>query len=194
MTFLHGAGEMDIVSVSLFNGCDTDIKSLKVSRSKQGFNISIYCDTCKKYTSFIFSLKELSKKGGHYLLCNSCGIDLGFLGAKDDVESVANEHRKELEHAIKEMGLDNFFKNPMIVYELINHLHNLAEGNNISCECGSNEINAELTFDKVELFCKKCKKSIFIDAKDRCDLEKVKKVKSILITDEKPWDGKISKC
>src|SRR5690606_17899333 len=96
---------------------------------------------------------DLYRKGGNFIYCSSCNIELGFLGRKEDVKSVVSKHKKKIEFVIREMGLDSFFEEPMIVYELINYIHHMVENKSLKCECGNLEIKADLSFDKIELFC-----------------------------------------
>ena len=108
-------------------------------------------------------------------------MELGFLGAETDVKKVVEKHQYDIEALIKEMGLDDYFNNPLVVYELINHIHDMAENKKISCECGSLDINAGLSSDKIELTCKKCGRSRFLEARSQEDLAKIKELKFIVI-------------
>lgn len=190
-TVFHGIGEMNIIPISLFKRNNSDgilsryrrgMRPIEIIRKKRGINVSMYCDGCQQYTTYQFSLRDLCRKGGNYLYCDNCSIDLGFIGNREDVEKVALKHKKKVEFLIKEMGFDSFFKNPLIVYELINYIHYMVENKKIICECGSVDIKTNVNFDKIELLCEKCESRLVIDAKNRKDLEKIKQGNSIVIT------------
>lgn len=191
VTIFHGIGEMNIIPISLFkrNNSDGILSRYKeekcpivINRKNRGINVSMYCDSCQQYTTYQFSLRDLCRKGGNYLYCDNCSIDLGFIGNREDVEKVALKHRKKVEFLIKEMGFDSFFKDPLIVYELINYINYMVENKKVRCECGSVDIRANVDFDKIELFCEKCESKVIINAKNRKDLEKIKQETSIVIT------------
>lgn len=191
VTIFDGVGEMKIIPISLFRRSRSEgifsrykkgMCPIEVSRKNRGINVSMYCNSCQQYTTYQFSLRNLCRKDGNYLFCDNCGIDLGFLGKKGDVKKVALRHKKKLEFIMREMGFDSFFKDPMIVYELINYIDYMVESKRVRCECGSLDIKADLSFDKVELFCEKCKSKVIIDAKNRKDLERIKQENSIVIT------------
>lgn len=179
VALFKGNENMDIIPVSLFQRYEQ--KPLTVSRRKRGMRIEIYCDECGEYSIYSIPLKDLSRQGGHYVYCCGCGHELGYLGLKTDVEEIVSKHRQEVELLIREMGLDDYFTNPLIVYELINYIHDMAESKKIYCQCGSRDVAASLGTDKIELTCKKCGGTYLVSAGDRKDLETVKKMGSIVI-------------
>ena len=173
VALFKGAESMDIMPVSLFQGCEKN--SLRVSRQKKGIKVEIYCNSCEQYRKFNFTLKSLTRPGGHHIYCSECGLELGYLGSERDVKKTVLRHRQEVEILIKEMGLDDYFTNPLIIFELINYIHELAESKKIYCQCGSREVTASLMTDKIELTCKKCRSNLFCKFRDQKDLETVKK-------------------
>jgi len=188
--FGRGTADLNVIPVSLFKICGYDEAlsagkgdslPLAVTRGKKGINVKLYCTGCQKYHDYHFALKTLIKKGGHYIYCPESGLELGFLGAKEDVQKVVDRHRLEVEALIKEMGLDDYFKNPMVIYDLINYIHDMAEKKKIYCQCGSFDINASLSFDRIDLYCKKCGGTSFLNARNSDDLEAVKRMESIVI-------------
>ena len=179
VALFKGAESMDTIPVSLFQGCETDL--LRVSRPKKGIKVEVYCNSCQEYRKFNFSLKSLTRPGGHHIYCSGCGLELGYVGSESDVKKMVLRHRREVEILIKEMGFDDYFTNPLIIFELINYIHDLAETKSIYCQCGSRDIAASLNTDKIELTCKQCGSNCFVSSKDRTDLETVKKKGAIVI-------------
>lgn len=181
VTVFDSTPGVEIIPVSLFK-CDKgdavpqdSSLPFTVTRGSKGINIRFFCSGCQKSHGFYFKLKALTKNGGNYVVCPNCKIDLGFIGAQKDVQRVAHRHQQEVEVLIKEMGFENFFKDPFVIYDLINHIHDMAENKKLRCECGNHDICAHLDYDKIELVCKKCHSSIFISAGSREDLKALKK-------------------
>lgn len=190
VTLLKGDEDNKVIPVSLFKGytaeeiaIDSRLKKrpLTVTRDKKNIVVKFYCSGCSSYQSYNFSLKSITRNGGHHVFCQDCGLELGFLGSERDVKKIVEKHRYDIEALIKEMGLDDYFNNPLVVYELINYIHDMAENKKIRCECGSFDINAGLSSDKIELTCKKCGSSRFLDARNHEDLEQIKNLKLIII-------------
>lgn len=179
VTVFDGTSEMEVIPVSLFE-CGKGRSPqdghvpFTVERGYKSIKVMFYCTGCGKYQEFQYRLKQLTKDGGSYAVCPECHFDLGFIGNQKDVEAVASRHRHEVDDFIKEMGFETFFKDPFVIYDVINHLHDLAENNKIMCECGSFDICAHLDFDKVELRCKKCGNTAVISAGSREDLKALK--------------------
>lgn len=170
---------MDIIPISLFQRYEQ--KPLTVSRRKSGMRIEIYCDECKENNIFSIPLKSLNRPGGHHAFCSGCGRKLGYFGSKTDVKELVTKHKREVELLIQEMGLDDYFTNPLIVYELINYIHDMAENKQIYCQCKSQDVAASLSADKIQLTCKNCGGIYIVNAGDRKDLETVKKMGFIII-------------
>lgn len=185
VALFKGNENIDIIPISLFQRYEQ--KPLTVFHCKKGMRIEIYCNECKEYNIFSIPLKSLNRPGGHHVYCCGCGHELGFIGSKTDVEAMASKHRHEVESLIHEMGLDDYFTNPLIVYELINYIHDMAESKKIYCQCKSQDVAASLSADKIELTCKKCGGTYLVNAGDWKDLERVKKMGSIVIK-SKPCD------
>lgn len=193
VTIFHGAGELDIIPVSLFKRSDTEgiltkykkgsgPDPIKIDREAKGISVGIYCNSCQRYSFRKFLIGDLYRKDGHFVYCDSCNVELGFLGRKKYVKDVVSKRKKKIEFLIREMGLDNFFKDPVVVYELINYIHYMVESRSLKCECGNSDIKADLSFDKIELFCQECGNKIKIDARNREDLNKIKEENYIVIT------------
>jgi hypothetical protein len=170
---------IDIIPINLFKRYEQ--KPLTVSRHKKVMRIEIDCDECKEENIYSIPLRTLTRPGGHHVYCCGCGYELGYIGSKNDVEAMVSKHRHQVELLIHEMGLDDFFINPFIVYELINYIHDMAENKKIYCQCNSQDVAASLSSDKIELTCKNCGGTYIVNAGDRRDLEMVKKMGSITI-------------
>ncbi len=160
---------MDIIPISLFR--EYDQKPLIVYHNKKEVIIELYCDECKEY----------NKSSLTRLYCYGCGRELAYLGSKADVEAMVSRHQHEVELLMHEMGFDDYFTDPFIMYELINHIHDMAENKKISCQCGSRNVAANIGADKIELICKNCGSVYIVNAANQEDLEMVRKMQSITI-------------
>lgn len=175
--------DVKMVEVNLFKMFDECVHNglLAIQKARTGVNLKIYCECCGKHHLFNFSLKSLINKREYHIYCPECNLELACLGRKTDVKKIVEMHKKEVENIIKEMGLEDFFENPFVIYDLINYIHDLAENRKIICQCGSRDINAKFKFDKIELICKKCGGISPLKAGSYEDLETIKKMESIVI-------------
>ncbi len=191
ITIFRDTGQVKMVPISLFRRYGDHIAPdanddltlpFSVKRgSSGGMDLELFCVDCQKSHVFNLELKSLKKKGGNYIYCPQCQLELAFVGAKQDVAKVVDRRNREIEALVHEMGLDDYFKNPLVTYDMINYIHDMAESKKIYCECGSHDITATVNFDKIELFCKKCGSSYIINTRDKYDLERAKKARPIII-------------
>ena len=189
ITIFRDTGQVKMVLISLFRRYGDHIAPdanddltlpFSVKRGSSGVWISNFLLIAKR-VMFLTELKSLRKKGGNYIYCPQCQLELAFVGAKQDVAKVVDRRNREIEALVHEMGLDDYFKNPLVTYDMINYIHDMAESKKIYCECGSHDITATVNFDKIELFCKKCGSSYIINTRDKYDLERAKKARPIII-------------
>lgn len=176
---LFKGSNINVVPVSLFQGYDQ--KSLIVYRNKKEIIVKMYCDQCKEYSKFKFTISSLNKPGGYRACCAGCGNELGYVGPREDIEAIAAKHRRDVEALMREMGFDDYFTNPFIMYEMINHVHDMAEDKKIQCQCGSRDVTANIGTDRIELVCKNCGGRHIIKAATQKDLEIAKEKPAIII-------------
>ena len=176
-------GKMSFRNTSLFEFSGR--KSLRIScsackyeamviRTKdyRNFMLTIHCVICNIPHTYYFSLREIVIKDDPLILCClEYDLELCFIGQKDSVERRVDSYEQDLEAIIDELGYDDYFVNSEIMMECLDRLHDLAEMNGISCDCGEEDFGVTLLSDRMELRCHHCKNIHIIPAMTRRDVE-----------------------
>lgn len=170
-------GRLDVHPLSLFafSGnhtvrltCSCGAHKLTVGQRGGQFYLQFPCFLCD-HTHFLyfpraaFWAPELKQ-----IACPETGLDLGFFGANRPLEhapwegesadeaprpSTAEERAQEL---VEEVGFDEYFENPQVMYQLLNRLHEMAANGKLHCVCGNPDVQVEVLPDRVELTCSTC--------------------------------------
>ena len=111
--------------------------------------LSIPCPLCQTEHVFCIDGKNTIIRR---LYCDRDNLELGFLGSPGEVASVVARHKYDLQ----QLADDTKIKNPHLIVEILNRLHDIAENGGLYCGCGSMDIEAKLLDDGIELFCLNC--------------------------------------
>lgn len=172
--------------------CDYEALDIQ-TKDYKNFMINIECVICNVPHIYYFSLREVYQREEPIILyCTDYEIELCFAGEKDGVELTVDKYEQDLEEFIDELGYDDYFVNSEIMMECINILHDLAEKEDIICNCGKSDIGITLLSDSIELRCQHCRGAYIIPAENRKDVENLMKMQSIYIEKKKkitPWDS-----
>lgn len=146
------------------------------------FSIKIHCIACGGSHSFDVEAKELINRGINVFYCPKTGIQLCFVGNDNQVRQKIDSLEKELDEMIDTFGYESYFKNTRVMFDSLNHIHDIAERGNLACECGSNDIELVLLSDKIQLKCKKCPGSIIVHAASNEDLKDILGIQQIYLS------------
>lgn len=149
------------------------------TKNRRQFWFQIPCVLCETNHLVYYKAKQLWSPDITFFYCNETGVELGFFGPRDEVHNVADNYEHNLETMVEEMGYDDYFLNPEIMFEVLNCLHDIAEEGFLYCECGSMQIEIDIFPDRIELQCKDCKTISIVYAESEEDLEKIKNIKKI---------------
>jgi len=190
---LCGKMEFDPISWFDFSGKDSVQIKCKCGFNKliinsknnyRDFYFQIPCLICDEVHIIKFSKTELWGKINLVLRCTTNGQELGYIGSKTAIEKLINQKRDDLDSVINNLGFDDYFTNPQVMYEILNHLHQLADSNQLFCHCGNNQIDIEVFPEKLELHCSFCQSLHIIYAETIEDLRIVKEASKIALTEK----------
>lgn len=148
------------------------------------YYFQVPCLICDEVHIIRFSKAELWGKISLVLRCATNGQELGYIGTETAIEKLITQKRDDLDSVINNLGFDDYFTNPQVMYEILNHLHQLADSNQLFCLCGNNQIDIEVFPEKLELHCSFCQSLHIIYAETIEDLQIVKGTKEIALTEK----------
>lgn len=131
-----------------------------------------------------FNRHELWEKPLAILRCVATGQELGYIGTSDALEKKVHHRNHDLQNMINDVGFDDYFTNPSVMFEVLNHLHRIAEDNKLFCLCGNNQIEIDVFPEKLELRCPVCQSLHIVYAETREDLRLVKQANLIAMIEK----------
>lgn len=149
------------------------------TKNRQQYWFQIPCVLCETNHLVYYKAKQLWSNEVTFFYCNDTNVELGFFGPGDKVQAIADNYEHNLDSLVDELGYDDYFFNPEIMFEILNCLHDIAEEGFLYCECGSYHIEIDIFPEKIELQCKDCKTTSVVYAENEDDLEKIKGIKKI---------------
>ncbi len=149
------------------------------TKNRKQYWIQVPCILCETNHLSYYKAHQLWSDEVIYFYCIDTKVELGFMGPDEKVRAVVNNYDHNLESLVNDLGYDDYFFNPEIMFEVLNCLHDIAEEGFLYCECGSYQIEINIFPDRVELQCKDCKTVSVVYAENEEDLNEVKGVKKI---------------
>lgn len=175
----YNCGEFVFGSFSIFeviNGkqkdftCSCKKSMLTVKKHNKEYDLAFPCFICNEIHSLKLPFKSLWGKDSILLYCTISDVGVCSIGDFKSVSNWAKEFEKLLESYYNEYELEVFFANKDVMYQIIDNINKMSFNGEISCECGYNEIEIELTHDMVVLTCLRCGAVKQILAKTENDL------------------------
>ena len=163
---------MSSKSLSIFNF------SGKEKHDKYKFDIE--CPICGDNHSYTTTKENFWNKPLLTYKCPVAGIDVFFAGEKDLVENMLNENTDMFSDILDEFDDDDSDISFNLIYSIIERLHALQESHNISCACGSEDIELNIINGNIILTCLQCKKSKAIETTEE-NLTRLLNAKAIII-------------
>lgn len=110
-----GLSVVSVVGIFTLSGdmvklkCDCGESALTLTRTRDGkVRIHVPCLACGAEHTYLISQNAFFEKKVLNLSCTYTGIDICFVGGKDDALAALEENDRELEQIMQEAGLDNF--------------------------------------------------------------------------------------
>ena len=136
------------------------------------------CVICEVEHVVNYSAQDFWSAEVKEIFCLENEIQLGHLGPAPEIEDLLGQE-DYLDLVFDEIGFENYFSSPEIMLSAINLLHDIAQKNGLSCQCGNGNIEIDMFSGKIELFCDNCDGLTTINAETEDDLSFLKKIKKI---------------
>jgi hypothetical protein len=137
---------------------------------------------CGEDHSFVVNRKELLRENTITFHCPQTGIPQLFIGRDKDVREKVDALEKDLDDLISFFGYDSYFCNTQVMIDTINKIHDIAQQEDLICECGSTDIEVFLLSDKIFLKCRECTGSKIIKAVSNEDLKNILKKNQLVLS------------
>lgn len=188
-------GRLDIHSLNIFDLSGThtteikcscgDIK-LKIGTSNfKRYWVQFDCIVCESEHTLFFAPAEFWGSDLLTIHCPDTDLKLGFVGPDILVQKEIRDQKQDLESMIKDLGFDDYFCDPEVMLEVLDILHDIAEKDNLFCQCGNRDIDIDMYPDKIQLVCRDCQGLTIIEARTRKDLGQLREMKKIILSKAK---------
>jgi hypothetical protein len=167
-------GELKQLSCS----CGAEKAALKRKENSQ-IEINYFCLHCNKaHKVKVKAQKFWHSKRLQPLSCRETGLNPGFFGPPALVNEEIKKEKQDLDLMAAELGFDDF-KNPDIMLQALDLIHDIAAEGSLDCDCGSDDINIELFSDKIQLICNNCGAHLNIAAVNKDDLNNLRQLNKV---------------
>ncbi|MGI6685630.1 MAG: hypothetical protein ACOX47_09225 [Bacillota bacterium] len=172
-------GKLNFHAISLFAfsskkslcfDCDCEKSSVTISTAKyKKFVLKTGCTMCEADHTYYLKYKELFSPEILSLVCLETGLEIGFIGSKDQVMAKANQQEKSLSDLVEGGNLEDFFDNPEIMLQVLEYVHRISEKGLLACKCGNSNIDLDILPDRLEMVCNDCGNKGVVFAESRED-------------------------
>lgn len=152
--------------------------------NRHKFSLQLDCGMCESTHVFYYTLKELWAPELLTLLCTETGLEIGFAGPGEKVKEAWREQDKTLLDMVEDVGFSDFFDNPDVMYQVLEHLNLISEQGLLECRCGNTNIDLEVLPDCLELGCADCGARGMIFARSKSDLFALKQMDRIQLSEQ----------
>lgn len=138
---------------------DCECGNIAASICRKGnhvFCLQVDCMMCDERHVYTYRSKDLWQTGVTALLCVHTGAEIGFIGSREAVLNNVKKVDRSVHEIAEDMGYDKYFASPEIMYQVLELLHAMTDQGNMSCSCGSDQLEVEVFPDRVELSCLGC--------------------------------------
>ncbi|MFZ7104880.1 MAG: hypothetical protein ACOWWO_19760 [Peptococcaceae bacterium] len=186
-------GKMDFYALSRFSmtgsskaeiNCECGTSLLTMGRNKgKTYWLKVECSMCEDSHIYTFNIKELWNDAVLTLICEETGVEIGFLGPREEVRRNVQNMDKSVQEMAEELGYGEYFNNPEIMYKVLEHLHLVADTGNLYCGCGNYNLEVEVYPDRMELHCNDCGAVGIVFAESFKDWEIIRRIGEIILTE-----------
>lgn len=187
-------GKLNFHAVSLFSfsgnnsvrlKCDCGVSTVVIgTTNKKKYSLKVECAMCDASHVFYHTAKEIWSKKVLPFLCLETGLEIGYAGPKDMVKDAWRNQEKTFFDLVEDVGFADFFDNPDVMYQVLEHLNSISENGSLTCKCGNNNIDLEIMPDRLELVCGGCGSWGVIYAENNGELGVLKQLKKITLIEE----------
>lgn len=161
------------------HGCHETCVSIHPNKNTK-YKIDIECPLCGETHSYTVSYENFWHKKLLTYKCPAAGIDIFFIGERQEVERILNESNDSFAGIMDDLDTENETDTFNIIYEMIERLHTLMDHHKVSCTCGSEDHAMTVTDGNIVLTCRRCKNSKVIETNEE-NLTRLLNVNAIVI-------------
>ncbi|MGI6142686.1 MAG: hypothetical protein ACOYEK_02280 [bacterium] len=176
-------GKLTLISESLFNlrrgikevDCPCGGSLARLSLGKEGFlNLEIMCFICEDWHFVTLPLASFLGREMEYFTCPESSLELGLTGSPGLLRERMAAGDLELMGLTGDLNLEEYFREPDIMFQVLNYLYELSRAGRVSCQCGHGRLEFKLYGERVDIHCKYCGSLLPVPAAAPEDLEYVK--------------------
>lgn len=163
--------------------CTCGANDVAISLSgKNKFTLQVNCALCDASHLYQHTLQELWNSEFMTLTCQETALEVAFWGQKSKVKSAWRKQEKTVLDMVEDIGFSDYFDNPDIMYQVLEHLNTLSEKGCLECQCGNTNIDLEILPDRLQLACGECGAQGLIFAENQRDLFSLKQLAKIQLS------------
>ncbi|MEW8957760.1 hypothetical protein MHOCP_23860 [Moorella humiferrea] len=158
--------------------CGTPLMKMEKKKGRT-FCLQYRCGMCDGLHLMRLTHGELWARRLLTLTCRETELDVGFIGPREKVQRAVQRHDRSLVEAARDLGYDDFFEEPEIMYQLLSLIYQKAEEGRVRCGCGNENIEVEIFPGHLKLRCQACRAEKTLPALTYTDLEQVEELQEI---------------
>lgn len=151
------------------------------TKDYKNYTMFIPCMGCGKRHKYIMDFYHMWVKPINIIHCNENDFKFCIIGNDTEVRKELDHLDIENEVVADNIGFEKSFYNSKVMLEAVNKIHDIAEQNNIICECGCKDISIYMLEDKIILQCIRCSGLEIIAAENNFDLKKILQKQQIIL-------------
>lgn len=169
-----GCGEITFGEFSLFElsgergvsvKCSCGKSQLRIfPKSKTSYVFSLRCLMCDEEHEFEIPLIDLMRENIIEFSCPDILIGLVFVGKKDYVAKAVKENDTYISEVTEACGLGHTGKNGLTMLKALDKIQELSNNSCLTCQCGSNMIDVDVSENEIILVCCRCGASVAFTA------------------------------
>lgn len=160
-----------------------------LSIHRQQIVLELPCFICQTNHIIFLDSRKIKQTRMEKIYCLDENLELGFIGDHEVVAEAVADQQHETESLlddIKSMDYgDDDIQNSVVMLEVLNKIHDIAENGGLSCRCGSKHIEVEILPDAIQLRCMNCQGWMTLPALKEQDSAQLKTMHFLEITPPK---------
>lgn len=162
------------------HGCHETCVYITEKNSK--YKLDIECPLCGDTHSYTISKENFWNKPLITYKCPIAGIPIFFAGDRHQVEITLDENADFYSDTLDDFDDTIAHETFNMLYSIIERLHVIKDNNNLSCVCGSEEIDLNVVNGDIVLTCSCCKRTKTVECSEK-NLTQIMNSNSIIISD-----------
>lgn len=118
------------------------------------------------------------------IMCAETELQLGVFGPEEEVAAYARAGGSELDRLLDDAAFGEYFDHPDLMYQVLSHVHTLAEEGNLVCVCGNHYIGVDIFPERLDLTCTVCGAHRTLTATTEAELATLEGMSRIVIGDD----------